>query len=149
MRDKNCNVYIRKTNDDIIVTHSTMNYYAYLIRVFKAYHFPTRDPNVGSETVVFSSRPGDLNSKDDFYILSSGLKVVETSLYNYNTDNFKELNPQSVPCWIRATAASNLARNGQEWISYFSKYNSGTHNNQWVIVDKSQMKSNKNVVVFV
>jgi hypothetical protein len=104
---------------------------------------------VGSETISFSGRPGDFNSKDDFYVLSSGLKIVETSLLNYNKDNFRELNPRSVPCWLRATVASNLARDGQEWISYFSKYNSGTHSSQWVIVDRSQLKSNTNVVVFL
>ena len=111
-RDRNCNIYVRKTDNDIVVTHSTMDYYAYLLRIFKSYHFPTRNSNVGSETISFSGRPGDFNSKDDFYIASSGLKILETSLFNYNKDNWKELNPQSVPCWIRATVASNLARNG-------------------------------------
>jgi Phospholipase B len=66
-----------------------MNYYPYMLRVLKSYNFPTRNPNVGSETVTFSSRPGDFNSKDDFYILSSGLKIMETSLLNYVKSNFK------------------------------------------------------------
>jgi hypothetical protein len=60
-----------------------------MLRVVKSYNFPTRNENVGSETITFTSRPGDLNSKDSFYILSSGLKVTETSFMNFNKDNYK------------------------------------------------------------
>jgi hypothetical protein len=54
-----------------------------------------------------------------------------------------------VPCWLRATVAANLATNGQEWADYFLKARSGTHNNQWVVVDKYQLSAFKNVVLFV
>jgi hypothetical protein len=53
-----------------------------------------------------------LNSKDDYYVLSSGLRVLETSLDNFNNDNYKDLNPLTVPCWLRAILACNLARTG-------------------------------------
>lgn len=45
--------------------------------------------------------------------------------------------------------ASNLARDGQEWINYFSKYNSGTHSSQWVVIDPSRLSSGTNAVVFL
>jgi hypothetical protein len=89
-----------------------MNDYVFMLRVFKTYNFPSRDPRVGSEMITFSSRPADLNSKDDYYVLSSGLRVLETSLDNFNPENYKELNPLTVPCWLRATLACNLARTG-------------------------------------
>jgi hypothetical protein len=149
LREKSCSVYVRREGDDLVVAHSTMNYYSYMLRLFKTYHFPSRNPAVGSETITFSSRPGDFNSKDDFYLLSSGLKIMETSLLNYNKDNFNELTPKTVPCWLRAIVASNLARTGQEWMDYFTKYNSGTHSSQWVVVDRAQIKNNANVVVFL
>lgn len=81
-----------------------------MLRIFKTYNFPTRDVRVGSETLTLSSRPGDLISKDDFYILSSGLTVIESSLENMNDNNWKELSPQTVPTWLRQTIACNLAR---------------------------------------
>ena len=38
---------------------------------------------------ILSSRPGDLISKDDFFLLGSGLRVLETSLDNKIPDNLK------------------------------------------------------------
>jgi hypothetical protein len=119
-----------------------------MIRVIKNYHFPTRDPNVGSHTLTLSSRPGDLSSKDSYYLLSSGLKVTETSYMNFNTNNYADLTPNSLPSWIRANLAGNLARTGQEWIDYYSKYNSGTHSAHWIVVDPGQFHSDRNLVLF-
>jgi hypothetical protein len=136
-------------DSQIYAAHSTHNIYQFLLRTFKTYHFPKRDPNVGSEWFAFSSRPGDLISKDDFYVLSSGLIVMETSLNNYNKDNYRDLNPQTVPCWLRATIAVNLAHNASEWADYFLKARSGTHNNQWVIVDPSKVTTLEHIVTFV
>ena len=106
---------------------------------------------MGAQWFSFSSRPGDLISKDDFYVLSSGLVVMETSFNNYNKDNYKDLNPHTVPCWLRQTIAVNLAKTGSEWVDYFLKERSGTHNNQWIIVDRNQLLEQKfkNVVIFV
>lgn len=65
-----------------------MNYYTYMLRIYKMYSFPSRDARVGSERISFSARPADFNSKDDFYVASSGLKIVETSLLNFRDSNY-------------------------------------------------------------
>ncbi len=90
-----------------------MNYYAYMLRIYKTYNFPTRDARVGSQSITFTARPADFNSKDDYYVASSGLKILETSLLNFRDSNYPELKPESVPCWLRATVATNLARSGE------------------------------------
>lgn len=144
----NCNGYVKLKDDQLLIGHSTHNIYAFLLRIFKSYHFPTRNPRVGTERITFSSRPGDIISKDDFYVLSSGLKVLETSFANYNKDNYLELKPRTVPSWLRANIANNLARNAEEWVEYFSKEQSGTHNNQWMIIDSRNLPLKKGVVVF-
>lgn len=83
-----------------------------MLRFHKIYNFPTtRTFQPAAETISLTSRPGDLESKDDFYLLSSGLAVVETSLGNFNKDNYKLLNPKSVPTWIRHLVANRLAHN--------------------------------------
>jgi hypothetical protein len=37
--------------------------------------------------------------------------------------------------WIRAVVANRMAVNGSEWTRIFALHNSGTYNNQWIIVD--------------
>ena len=37
--------------------------------------------------------------------------------------------------WIRAVVANNLATSGEEWSDVFARHNSGTYNNQWMVVD--------------
>lgn len=77
--------------------------------------------------------------------------VMETSLANMNSANYKDLSPNTVPCWLRATIAVNLAKNGTNWVDYFLKARSGTHNNQWLISDPNQLTidGSKNVVTLV
>lgn len=64
---------------------------------------------------------------------------METSFNNQNSDNYKDLSPRTVPCWLRATIAVNLAKNASQWADYFLRERSGTHNNQWIIVDPSKV----------
>jgi glycosylphosphatidylinositol transamidase (GPIT) subunit GPI8 len=76
----NCNGFAKLINGTIYTGHSTHNHYTFLLRIYKSFNFPTRNSQVGAQTLTFSSRPGDLISKDDFYVLDSGLKVMESSL---------------------------------------------------------------------
>jgi len=89
----------------------------------------------GSQSVTFSSYPGFLNSFDDFYITSSGLVVTETSLNVFNTSTYSALSPQTIPCGTRAMVSNRMATSGAEWVNTYSQYQSGTYNNQWMVVD--------------
>jgi len=37
--------------------------------------------------------------------------------------------------WIRVIVANRMAESGPQWAEVFSRYNSGTYNNQWFVVD--------------
>lgn len=115
--------------------HSTFNDYQFLLRVFKHVTLALANPSASSRTVSFSARPGDLNSKDDFYVLSHGLTVIETSLTVFNTSLYRFLTPQSVPCWLRNQLANRLAANASDWVAWFARHASGTHNNEWIVTD--------------
>jgi len=73
---------------------------------------------------------------DDFYLISSGLVSMETTIGNSNPDLWKHVKPVGqVSEWIRSTVANRLGTSGSSWTGTFGMYNSGTYNNQWMIVD--------------
>merc|ERR1711915_1130081 len=97
---------------------------------------PENQTVVPGHTMSFSSYPGVIYSGDDFTITSSGLTILETTIGNSNPDLWKFVRPHgSVLEGIRAVVATRLATGGKTWTSIFSKHNSGTYNNQWMVVD--------------
>ncbi|MCI4378040.1 hypothetical protein PGIGA_G00211250 [Pangasianodon gigas] len=128
-------------NKELLVSHDTWNNYQSMLRIMKKYvfsfHTSVKDQTlIPGSTQAFSSYPGSIFSGDDFYILSSGLVTLETTIGNSNPDLWKFVKPRgSVMEWLRNIVANRLARSGKEWADIFSQYNSGTYNNQWMIVD--------------
>ncbi|KFV08741.1 Putative phospholipase B-like 2, partial [Tauraco erythrolophus] len=77
---------------------------------------------------VFSSYPGTIFSGDDFYILSSGLVALETTIGNNNPARWKYLDPRSsVLEWLRTNKAGC-------WRDAFRLLRA-RYNNQWMVVD--------------
>ncbi|POI30540.1 hypothetical protein CIB84_005710 [Bambusicola thoracicus] len=126
---------------DLLVAHDTWAPYQSMLRLIKKYMLPFRaEPGstarVPGSIQVFSSYPGTIFSGDDFYILSSGLVALETTIGNSDEARWRYLRPQgSVLEWLRNIVANRLARSGAEWASIFQRFNSGTYNNQWMLVD--------------
>ena len=143
---KNCNAYIRLDNGQLFITHGTHNRFSFLLRIFKTWNFPRT--GVPLQSTSFTSRPGDLISKDDFFLLSSGLRVLETSLANNIQSNLDEVKLTTVPSWLRTLVANHLASSISEWIQIFNTFRSGTHNNQWILIDPSKVTSGKEIVIF-
>jgi len=88
-----------------------------------------------------SNSPGTIASVDDFYITSNGLGVVETSYDIYNQSLYNYVVPQTLLYWIRVEVANRVATNGAQWANTFLKYNSGTYNNEWMIIDTKLFRS--------
>ncbi|XP_037339386.1 putative phospholipase B-like 2 [Pungitius pungitius] len=128
-------------NKELLVSHDTWNNYQSMLRIMKKYMFafrvsPSEEGFLPGGTQAFSSYPGSLFSGDDFYILSSGLVTLETTIGNSNPALWKFVQPTgTVMEWLRNIVANRLATTGKEWADIFKKYNSGTYNNQWMIVD--------------
>jgi len=111
-----------------------------MLRVYKQYHY-----GFLGNTLSMSSSPGLLHSKDDFYALKNGLIVMETTNSIYNQTLYSlYITPQSLFSWQRATIANFFAMNGQEWTSLFGQYNSGTYNNQWMVIDMNTLSRQGN-----
>ncbi|XP_037521639.1 putative phospholipase B-like 2 [Rhipicephalus sanguineus] len=118
-------------NKDLYFAHNTWTKYSSMLRILKKFRLPYRHTpdscaNIAGHTTTFSSYPGRIFSGDDFYLISSGLATMETTLGNENDDLYRTVKPQSVLAFIRNLVANRLAENGHEWTEIFSWYNSGT-----------------------
>uniref|UniRef100_A0A8C1TTU8 Phospholipase B-like n=1 Tax=Cyprinus carpio TaxID=7962 RepID=A0A8C1TTU8_CYPCA len=117
---------------DLLVSHDTWNNYQSMLRILKRYSFtyrtsPTEKEIIPGRIQVFSSYPGSIFSGDDFYLLSTGLVTLETTIGNSNAELWRFVRPRgSVMEWLRNIVANRLAQSGQAWTDIFSKYNSGT-----------------------
>jgi hypothetical protein len=130
-----------------------------MLRVLKRYKIPLKRTTgviVPGYDIIFSSYPGTLQSigsiifclnldlknsflLDDFYMSgSTNLTVIETTINNYNKDLYGNINPKSVPEWMRVLIANRLSISGKEWVDNFFLFNDGTYNNQWMITDFKQ-----------
>ena len=98
-------VKLAENYTDLFVGHTTFNAYWCMLRIFKHYvaNFTGMTTvavvviinaigvRTAARTVSFSSRPGDLESKDDFFLMSSHLVSIETSLSIFNSKTTKTL----------------------------------------------------------
>ncbi|XP_054169360.1 putative phospholipase B-like 2 [Oppia nitens] len=145
-RDGSCSAFVKPLPDgsDLYVAHNTWVWYSMMLRIFKKYELNYRKlPNdneiIPGRVSAFSSYPGALTSIDDFYILSSGLVVQETSLTNINSNLWKYIKPEKIVLeFVRNLVANRLAESGKQWTEIFEQNNSGTYNDQFMIVDYKQ-----------
>jgi len=62
--------------------------------------------------------------------------TLETTIGNRNPALWKYVQPKDcVLEWLRNVVANRLALDGDAWADTFKRFNSGTYNNQWMIVD--------------
>ncbi|CAE8581208.1 unnamed protein product [Polarella glacialis] len=131
-----CSALIKVPGDyeDLFMAHSSWFSYSDTDRIFKHYHFKFQMP-AAADRISFSSYPGYLESLDDFYMMSSGLGMVQTSNNLMNQSLLELITPQSLLAWQRVRVASAIAHTGREWYETFRSHASGTYVNQYMVVD--------------
>ncbi|XP_058477316.1 phospholipase B-like 1 [Solea solea] len=126
--------------ENLLLGHSSWYTYAATMRIYKHWDFKVSDsPHTATAKMSFSSYPGFLMSLDDFYLLGSRLLMTQTSIGIFNASLFSQLSPCSLLAWQRVRLANSMAHSGEEWAHLFSKYNSGTYNSQYMVVDLSRV----------
>lgn len=121
-------IYFGHTTWDNMDMSSLRQLKSYQYDFIKAYN---NEPYV----VVMSSSPGFLSSVDDFYLTSNRLAIIETTNGNYNKKLWDEVTTSSVLSWMRVNVANMLSSTTTDWTTTFCLENSGTYNNQWMILD--------------
>ncbi|XP_075606888.1 phospholipase B-like 1 isoform X2 [Balearica regulorum gibbericeps] len=131
--------------ENIYFAHSSWFTYAATLRIYKHWNFNIVDPDTSTSRVSFSSYPGFLVSLDDFYILGSGLVMLQTTNSVFNQTLIKQVVPESLLAWQRVRIANMMADSGKTWAETFSKCNSGTYNNQYMVLDLKKVKLQKSL----
>jgi len=94
-----------------------------------------------SNITTFSGYPGVVASVDDYYVLNSGLIVTETTNGVMNASLYAKLTDTKVVLsFLRAVVSNKMANNGSTWVETFARYNSGTYNNQWMVIDTNKFQ---------
>jgi len=125
-----CSALIRLApNGDLFAGHTTWTDYGSMVRTYKVFQWGN------GHTTSFSSKPSLLYSKDDFYILSSGLVVMETTNGVRDESLYAAVTPESLLTWQRLPVVNALATDGKSWTDMMAKFNSGTYCNQWMVIN--------------
>ena len=140
---EHCSGLVRLLPDysDIYFAHDSWSDYRELHGQLKEYRLNI--PLFKAHSITMSTRIGKLASYDDFYISDAGLFVLETTINNFNADLYKNVKPQSLMTWIRAVHATWATDNGKDWTETFIRHNSGTYNNEYLVVDSKKFEYGK------
>jgi len=131
-----CSALIRLKPDysEMYASHTTWGSYFTMLRIYKK--IIIYDPTLINTQAFFSSYPGVLTSDDDFFTLSpSNLTIIETTNDVLFPSIYSKVTYESVLYWVRSIVSNRISYTGAEWVSNFVKYQSGTYNNQWMVID--------------
>ena len=140
-----CSALFKIKNDlsEVYFGHNAWNSYYSMIRIIKEYNLNYNNHWVKSKNIIFTSYPATMSSVDDFYISSHGLVSIETTNVFFNDSLYASIIPESLFTSERAMIANRISNSSKEWAENFAKYNSGTYNNQFMILDKNKVDLEK------
>jgi len=144
---QHCTALVKVLSDlsTIYFAHTTWSAYEWMLRIYKFYEFPMKNSSIKSKKVSFSSYPGALSSVDDYYLLDSGLAVMETTNSILKTELYDDITPKTVLTWTRVIIANRISDKAKDWTEVFSTLQSGTYNNQWMVLDWKNFSPNKTI----
>jgi len=140
-KEGHCSALVRITEGfaDLMVGHTTWDDYSRMLRVFKYYNFPL-GPETMATSIAMPSYPGALSSNDDYYVMNSGLVLMDTSLPQLVINPYDDVKSGPVtgdiPTWMHMMITNRLSKRAADWAGeYIKRNNIGTYNNQFIIVD--------------
>lgn len=145
--NSHCSALLKVTPgyENIYMSHSSWFWYASMSRVYKYYNFNIKDERTNIRRFAFSSYAGLLTSMDDFYLLGGKMVMIQTTNNIFNLTLYKLVKPESLLAWQRVLMANSMARNGKDWAQLVRFKNSGTYNNQYMVLDLRKIKLKSNI----
>ncbi|XP_043518177.1 putative phospholipase B-like lamina ancestor [Frieseomelitta varia] len=133
----------------IAITQHTLAPYTHMLRLLKKYTFgyhvlpmTKTDALIPSRSIVMSSYPGALSSRDEFYLINGEnheMVITGTPLLTTNRNEWSVLYPDYVMLTARLMAANRLATNSQSWFNTMSHQNGGASALQWISFEPRSM----------
>lgn len=137
-RTGHCSALVKLQDDqsEMFMAHNAWFVYSAMLRIWKVYEMPLRNSDSKTTVTSFSSYPATLSSLDDFYMMrDSQIVMLQTTNNVFNSSLWDLIVPQSLLAWQRVRTANQLASTGPDWYKIVQKHNSGTYNNQYMIID--------------
>ena len=69
--------------------------------------------------------PGYLNSLDDYYLMDTGIVMIQTTNNVFNMSLYDLVKPTSNLAWYRVRVAHMMSTGGKQWADVVGRYNSG------------------------
>eukprot|EP00929_Paragymnodinium_shiwhaense_P119046 TRINITY_DN90936_c0_g1_i1.p1 TRINITY_DN90936_c0_g1~~TRINITY_DN90936_c0_g1_i1.p1 ORF type:complete len:688 (+),score=82.15 TRINITY_DN90936_c0_g1_i1:112-2175(+) len=131
-----CSALVRLTaeSQDLMLGHTTWSDYSRMTRVYKYYHFQLPGAETSAGVIGFSSYPGCVSSTDNFYMLNSGLAVMDTSIEVVDPTVYNRVKDQ-LPNFMHVMIVNRLAKTGSHWASLYATRTRQTNSAEWIVVD--------------
>lgn len=125
---------------EVFFGHDTWSDYRKMSNTVKEYIFNGIN-EWDNKRMEVTTKIGAIPSSEDFWITGNGLLILETTINNLNTTLQQEVKNSinTLMTWIRNYHASWVSDSAEQWANEFLKQNSGTYNNQYVIVDAKKI----------
>jgi len=91
-------------------------------------------------SMSFSSYAGYMSSLDDFYLMNSGLVMIQTSLSVLDKKRLAMQEKNGLLAWHRVRNANAIAKTGPEWAELLGYQNSGTYNNEYMVLNLNKFR---------
>ena len=73
-------------------------------------------------------------------ILFASPITFQTTNNIFDKTLYAKVKPQSLLAWQRVRLSNHMAANGSHWFDLVKRYNSGTYNNQYMVLDLTKIK---------
>lgn len=124
---------------DVWFGHDSCGRFTRLNGILKEYHLESSI--FVSKHLVFTTRIGRIFSIDGFSVSDSGLFVLQTPLYNFNSNHFSL---ETALSWMRSYYSTLASSNGSSWENNFIFQDSQSRPSQYLIIDSNNFQPGKN-----
>uniref|UniRef100_A0A9J8DN31 Phospholipase B-like n=1 Tax=Cyprinus carpio carpio TaxID=630221 RepID=A0A9J8DN31_CYPCA len=139
----------------ILLIYTFQVHYTIFFEVHNKTHFfsPRKNRSECTSVLKYFALGNNNQSKQHFSILTITYIYITVCIHVFRgfkdfpkfSSLFSVMTPEALLGWQRVRAAHALACIGKQWAQIFSKHNSGTYNNQYMVVDLKRVSLGRQI----